>query len=119
LQITSGTSGPLTTDDALNLYFGVPLQYRRRGDTRFIMNDTSHQRFRAIATGLTGDDRLLFGMDVGSYQLFRDSLSRVVINDTITNSQIAFGSMRRYRMYRSAGITLGRTPGRFYAPTIE
>ncbi len=97
------TTGPLTYDDALNLSFGIAKQYRtpayRPG---FIMTDTSYKRFLAIATGVTGDKRPLFGMNVKSYELIEYP---VRIEQTgLDNNQILFGALKQYRLYRRHGV---------------
>jgi HK97 family phage major capsid protein len=97
------TTGPLTYDDALNLCFGVAKQYRapayRPG---YIMTDTAYKRFRAIATGVTGDTRPLFGMDVNAYELLQYP---VRIEQTgLANNEIVFGALQKYRLYRRQGV---------------
>ena len=103
INATNPTTGPLTYDDALNLSFGIAKQYRtpsyRPG---YIMTDTTYKRFLAIATGVTGDKRPLFGMNVKSYELVEYP---VRIEQTgLANSQIVFGALQKYRMYRRHGV---------------
>ena len=103
INATNPTTGPLTYDDALNLSFGIAKQYRtpsyRPG---YIMTDTTYKRFLAIATGVTGDKRPLFGMNVKSYELVEYP---VRIEQTgLANSQIVFGALQKYRLYRRHGV---------------
>lgn len=97
------TTGPLTYDDALNLSFGIAKQYRAPGyRPGFIMTDTTYKRFLAIATGVTGDKRPLFGMNVKSYELVEYP---VRIEQTgLDNNQIVFGALKKYRLYRRHGV---------------
>ncbi|MGE3314000.1 MAG: phage major capsid protein [Planctomycetaceae bacterium] len=97
------TTGPLTYDDALNLSFGIAKQYRAPGyRPGFIMTDTTYKRFLAIATGVTGDKRPLFGMNVKSYELVEYP---VRIEQTgLDNNQILFGALKKYRLYRRHGV---------------
>lgn len=107
LATNSSTDGPLAIEDAINLYFGVPYQYRKLFGSHFLMNDTSYKRFRSLATGVTGDDRLLFGMDLGSYSLFDgQGRTHVRIQEDIANSQLAFCCLSKYRLYRRLGMSM-------------
>jgi HK97 family phage major capsid protein len=97
------TTGPLTYNDALNLCFGVAKQYRapayRPG---YIMTDTAYKRFRSIATGVTGDTRPLFGMDVNVYELLQYPAH--IEQTGLANNQILFGALQKYRLYRRQGV---------------
>lgn len=110
-----GGSGAVPTiEDYLTLLFAVGKQYRNRAyNPCFIANDTSYRRIRAVKTGVTGDSRLVAGMDVNSYALL-DWPFRV--QNDIPNARHAFGCLRKYRMYRRQGLTIewtkeGRTLG--------
>src|SRR5690606_26382895 len=96
-------TGPLTYDDALNLCFGVAKQYRapayRPG---YIMTDTTYKRFRAIATGVTGDVRPLFGMNVNAYELLDYPVH--IEQNGLENTEIIFGALQKYRLYRRQGV---------------
>jgi len=97
------TTGPLTYDDALNLSFGIAKQYRAPGyRPGFIMTDTTYKRFLAIATGVTGDKRPLFGMNVKSYELVEYPVR--IEQSGLANSQILFGALQKYRLYRRHGV---------------
>lgn len=100
----SNTAGPVKLLDLESLLFGVPKQYRAPSDpVVFCSNDTTYQRFRSMATGISGDDTRLLGMTHEDYM----SLNRPhKIQNDMTNSQAFFGNMRYYRMYRRAGLEI-------------
>lgn len=111
-DITAGTptTGPLTITDALNLLFGVSKAFRYYYPTRqaaYMMTDASYKRFRQIATGVTGDTRLIFGMDVESYTMFGHPVA--IVGTGLADNQIAFCQFGGYRLYRRQGLRLRRT----------
>jgi len=86
------------------LYFGIGKEYTQGTDTNricFGANQLSYQRIRAIATGVTGDVRLAFGMEISDYMLFGHPF---LISDTYGNAQASFSNLSRYRMYRVLGM---------------
>lgn len=98
----NGTGGPATVSDYEALLFGVKKQFRSAAGQRgiFIGTETSYQRVRGIQVG-TSDQRRVFGMDHESYTLLNHPYK---INESISNSQVGFFCMDRYRMYRRAGL---------------
>lgn len=103
------TTGALTLNDAFDVLFGVGKAYRENGGRRnaiYCMTDTTYQRFRRIATGVTGDTRLVFGDDVESYQMFGHP---VLIEETgLTNQDIVFFQAKGYRLYQRQGARFVR-----------
>lgn len=103
VQATNPTNGPWTVNDPMNLMFGVPKQYRavREWNSVFLSNDTTYMRLRSLATGVTGDARLLFGMDVQSYNML--DVPYKISND-LSNGYMAFGMLKKYRLFRRMGV---------------
>jgi HK97 family phage major capsid protein len=103
------TTGPVDVDDLLNLMFGVSKQYRIPSfNPRYAMTDTTYKRHRSLATGVTGDERLLHGMSVQSYSLLESPVS--IEQQGLSNNELIFGAWRRYRLYRRLGMS-----SRFYS----
>lgn len=98
------TTGAVTLSDVFNLRFGVNKAYRHNGGIQnaiYVMSDTTYKRLRAVATGVTGDTRLVFGDDVESYTLFG---SPVLIEETsMGNTNAAFFQAKGYRLYLRQG----------------
>lgn len=99
-----GITGPPTIGDYEGLMFGVAKQFRQTKGSRniFLANDTTYRRARGIAVG-PGDERRVFGMDHGSYQLFDHPYK---IQNSIPNTQGGFFNMGYYRMYRRLGMNI-------------
>lgn len=99
----NGSTGPWTMEDIESLLFAVPKQYRIPSmNCAFISNDVTYSRWRGLALGVA-DQRRLLGMDHESYSI----LSRPHrINASIGNRQAAFVALKRYRMWRRAGVEL-------------
>ena len=99
------STNTLTIGDVLELLFGVALAFRRMGgDPRraaFGMTDSTYQRIRSIATGVTGDTRLVFGMDVEDYMLFNHPVA--IEENGLTNADIFFSQLWGYKLYRRQG----------------
>lgn len=101
---TTPTTGPVVLADALEMLFGVSKAYREnggRGNAIYIMTDTTYYRFRAIATGVTGDTRLVFGDDVESYRLFNHPV--LIEEEGLSNDEVIFTQMKGYRLYMRQG----------------
>lgn len=99
---SNGTSGPITVSDIERLCFGVGLQYRNPTyKPCFMGSDTMYRRCRAVATGISGDQTRIFGMDHQSYMLLEHPFR--VQNDFSAGS-LFFGSLRGYRLYRRQGV---------------
>jgi len=72
-----------------------------RARTVFCSNELSYSRARGIAVG-TSDARRVFGMDEESYEVFGHGYK---ITESMTNTQLFFGNLARYRLYRRQGMT--------------
>lgn len=94
-----------TVDKYMQLLFGVGKAYRAPAGNNFafVGNETSYQRARSIATGVTGDTRLVFGMDPESYSVLQRPYK---IAPVLTNSEILAGAMNKYRLYRRLGLSV-------------
>ena len=107
----TGTNTHQTYDfsDLLNLVFCVDKPHRNAfggGAFRLIMNDTQYKEFRNEVTGVTGDDRPLFGMDLFNYNL---STVPVSIENNIANGTAYACNLRGYRLYRRQGLEFQRS----------
>lgn len=101
----NGASGPPTVGDYESLLFGVAKAYKQGYPADRIVfggTETSYQRARGIAVG-SSDQRRVFGMTHEDYMLFGHPYG---INEDLTNRQIFFANLARYRMYRRLGLTL-------------
>lgn len=99
------TSGAVTVNDLLDLMFGVGKQYRTPSfNPRYVMTDTRYKSHRALATGVTGDARLLHGMSVQNYSLLESPVS--IEQTGLTNADGIFGALRKYRMWRREGFNV-------------
>lgn len=88
-----------------SLRFGVAKPEHRpniRSTAVFCGTETSYQRARAIPVG-AADARRIFGMDYSSYAIMEHAYK---INESLTNAQIFYAILARYRMYRRRGLTL-------------
>lgn len=89
-----------TVGDYEGLVFGVAKQYRQANwNPCFIANDTSYSRARGIAVG-DADQRRVFGMNHQSYTLLEYPYR---VQNDIANTTIAFGCLKKYRLYRRGG----------------
>lgn len=100
----NGTTGALTYNDALNMVFAMGKAARVAfggNRTRYVLNDTQYKKFMQIATGVTGDTRPVFGMNVKAYQLGDYPVS---VQQNITSGDMAFCNLGAYRLYRRQGL---------------
>ena len=99
-----GPGAPQTVTDYEALLFGVGKEYlaeaRQGGRAVFIGTQTSYRRAKGIAVSDT-DQRRVFGTD--NYEDWKLLDHRYAINDTLTNAQILFACLNRYRLYVRAG----------------
>lgn len=72
-----------------------------RARTIFCSNELSYSRAKGIAVGAS-DARRVFGMDHEDYTLLNHPYR---ITESMTNTQLFFGNMARYRLYRRQGMT--------------
>jgi len=99
---TNGTAGPITLGDLERLVFGIGLQYRNPTyKPCFMGSDTMYRRCRAIATGISGDQTRLSGMDYQSYMLLEHSFK---VQNDLASGSLFFGSLRGYRLYKRQGV---------------
>lgn len=107
----SGTTGvafssaAVTITKLLSLLFGVGKAYRAPAGNNFafVSNETGYQRARAVATGVSGDTRLVLGMDVESYSALQRPWR---IANTLSNVECFAGAMSKYRLYRRLGLSV-------------
>lgn len=105
----NGTGGAVSIVDVLNLLFGVSKAYRMNGAANravYIMTETTYKRIRSLATGVTGDTRLIFGMNPEEYSLFGHPVKIEEVG--LANNQVIFCQMSGYRMYLRQGLRLIR-----------
>lgn len=95
-----------------SLMFGIAKSERRPGlaaSTVFCGTDTSYQRARAIPVGAS-DARRLGGTGgiggVGDYLNYQWMGHPYKINNSLSNAQIFYAILGRYRMYRRRGLTM-------------
>jgi hypothetical protein len=109
ITLNSPTTGPYVISDVLNLLFGVTKAYRNaypRQRAAFGMTDVAYKKLRQIATGVTGDTRLIFGEDVEGYTLFGHRAA--IIATGLTNDDLFFAQMGGYRLYRRQPVRIRR-----------
>lgn len=111
----TGTSHQtMVYNDGLNLVYGVDKAHRKAfggENTMFITSDKEYKKFMQLVTGVTGDQRPIYGMHVKDYQL---GDYHVAIQNDIADGTVFFGNLRGYRLYRRLGlyfelITTGQT----------
>lgn len=98
-----GAGAAQTVGDYESLRFGVAKEFREEAGMRamYIGTDTSYSRARGIKVGAS-DERRVFGIvDQEDYMLFQ---RRYAVNGSLTNAQIGYFCMNRYRMYRRQGL---------------
>jgi len=72
-----------------------------KGSAVFCGTETSYSRARGIPVG-AADARRLFGMNYDEYSILERPYA---INESLTNAQIFYAILGRYRMYRRRGLT--------------
>ena len=101
-------SGSTTIGAYESLRFGVAKPEHRSNLLRsavFCGTETSYQRARAIPVGAS-DARRLGGMDYSSYRWMERDYK---INESLSNQQIFYAILARYRMYRRRGLYMRTT----------
>jgi len=104
-SVSHGSIAP-TLSAYVNMVAGIAKNEKATVPAERIMfggNETSYYRARQIATGVTGDTRLVFGDDIESYSVLGH---RYGINNTMPNTKLFFACMPRYRMYRRLGLSM-------------
>lgn len=102
---TIAWGGSTTLGNYESLRFGVSKAEHRpnlRNTAVFCGTETSYQRARAIPVGAS-DARRLGGMNYDSYQWMERPYA---INESLTDQQIFYAIMGRYRMYRRRGLAI-------------
>lgn len=97
--------GTTTLGNYESLRFGVAKPEHKANLMRtavFCGTETSYQRARAIPVGAS-DARRLGGMDYDSYKWMERPYK---INESLSNAQIFYAILGRYRMYRRRGLTI-------------
>jgi HK97 family phage major capsid protein len=105
VTIATPTTGPYVIGDLTEVLFAVAKAYRTAypaSRAAFVMTDTMYYLVRSIATGVTGDTRLIFGMNVEDYMLFNHPVA--IVATGMTNDQFAFLQCGGYRLYRRQGV---------------
>ena len=108
--VKSGTTsvawgGATSLGNYESLRFGVAKAEHRKAvksSAVFCGTETSYQRARAIPVG-TNDARRLGGMTYDSYNWMERPYK---INESLTNAQIFYSILARYRMYRRHGLVM-------------
>lgn len=103
------TTGAIVLTDAFDMLFGVGKAYRMRGgrmNACYVMTETTYKAFRRIATGVTGDTRLVFGDDVESYEMFGHPV--LIEENGLSNSNAVFAQLKGYRLYLRQGARFFR-----------
>lgn len=98
-------SGATSIGNYESLRFGVAKPEHRAtvaATAVFAGTETSYQRARAIPVG-GSDARRLGGMDYSSYSWMERPYK---INESLSNQEIFYAIMARYRMYRRRGLTM-------------
>ena len=119
VDITPGnpTTGAVLLQDLVDMMFGVTKAFRNHHDRSkmiYGMTDTRYQSFRSLATGVTGDTRLIFGM--GSLEEYEFFQKHVGIEDSglsngLTNADAFFAQAGGYRLYRRQGLRIVTATG--------
>lgn len=97
--------GSTTLGSYESLRFGVAKNEHKANLVRsavFCGTETSYQRARAIPVGAS-DARRLGGMDYSSYQWMERPYK---INESLSNQQVFYAILGRYRMYRRRGLAM-------------
>lgn len=110
-DVTAGnpTTGSVLLSDVFNLLFGVTKPYRFNGgigNSIFVMTETRYKSLRALATGVTGDTRLVFGDDIESYRLFNHPV--LIEEQGLNNATAVFFQGKGYRLYIRQGLRFFR-----------
>jgi HK97 family phage prohead protease len=103
----NNTTGPPTLADYETLLFAIGKQYRSAAQRCcFISNDTSYRRRTSIRIDSNADpvdQRPVFGMSHNDYMTL--GWPHKIQNDIVI-SQVAFGALAKYRMFRRMGMSL-------------
>lgn len=98
------STNTVVLNDLFDLLFGVGKAHRMRGGSGnaiYVGTENSYQRFRRLATGVTGDTRLVFGDNIESYAIFDHPF--LIEEQGLTNSDLVFFQAKGYRWYQRQG----------------
>jgi HK97 family phage major capsid protein len=98
-----------STTNLVSLMLTIGKEYKRGFDNNRICygaHPSSYMDCRGIATGVTGDTRLVFGEDINSYMCLGHPF---LVNDTYGTAEMNAVNLARYRMYRRLGLTATTT----------
>lgn len=108
VSATNATAGPFLPADFNSMVSGLPKQYRDKNDPKicWVMNDATWFRIHNIKTGISGDNRQLYGYQLENYSfLGRD----VKISNDLAANNLFFGKLDLYRMWRRLGLQIEMT----------
>ena len=104
----NNTAGPVKVSDINSMIKALPLEYRNKnaGDVMicWLSTDALYFRIKGIVTGLSGDQRLVYGYELEKYML-QTRPYKITDSSSVAGSQLAFGRMDKYRMWRRKGMT--------------
>jgi HK97 family phage major capsid protein len=98
-----------TIGNLVNIMLGVGKEYKQGFDNNRICygaHPTTYSDCRQIATGVTGDTRLVLGDDINNYMALGHPF---LVNDTYGATEMNAVNLARYRMYRRLGLTMTST----------
>jgi HK97 family phage major capsid protein len=102
VDVANPTTGPMTVGDYEALMSGVDKAQRVQGEMAYLSSDAMYFRARGVSVG-SDDARRVFGMDHASYRILD---TRYAVHNGIADGRVAYGNLKRYRMYRRAGVSL-------------
>ncbi len=104
--ISNASPSPTGWDvvDLENMVRAVGKQYRsnQSPSVRWLSNDTTYFRVRGIRLS-TSDERRIFGLTHEDYRVLNRPWS---VQNTMTNAQVAFGDLSKYRLWRRLGMEM-------------
>lgn len=103
----NNTAGPVTVADINGMISALPAKYRKKDAPDaaivWVSTDSLYFRIKGIKTGLSGDQRLVYGYDLEKYMLQAHPY-KITDASGVAGSQLAFGRMDKYRMWRRKGM---------------
>lgn len=100
----NGTAGPVKVSDIENMTKALPKQYRdKNAPVVWLATDGQYFRIKSISVSGT-DQRLIYGYDLENYMLHSRPF-KITNASGVAGSQLAFGRLDKYRMWRRKGMT--------------
>lgn len=101
---TNGSAGSFAVADVENMIKALGKQYRttKSPTIRWVSNDTTYWRTRAIPVGAS-DARRVFGQSYEDYMLAGRPYS---VQNDIGNTKLGFGDLSQYRMWNRPGVEI-------------